>query len=421
MTKRGHETPHFDAARYPRTYVLSSMSRWILVPVGLLLFAGCLFGTVYIGFFADMPRPGKIVAAGILAAFSALGLYLAVGARFYRLVLSADGIEVFDVLRRRRLERADIAGRLRAVNQIGAGWTLVSQPGSGRKLQLSSFLKIDHDFSNWILSLPDLDEDRKTAADREVSEATDVLKARGFDAKAIPRLRQLVTWSNRVIMGLALGAYLLPDPHHVLAWLCIALPWVTIALVRQFQPFYRLGGPKNSPLPDLSLPFIIPGAVLSLLAVMSLSPVGWRPTLELSLVFSAALWGAAMLADPWLRKHRITAVLLAALSIGYGYGAGLEVNALLDRSTPISYPVAVTSKHVSHGKSTNYHLGLAPWGPYRTSEDVMVPGWRYRQTQIGDTVCIALRAGALHVAWYTVGSCGDVQGRGQPGNGRARK
>ena len=84
----------------------------------------------------------------------------------------------------------------------------------------------------------------------------------------------------------------------------------------------------------------------------------------------------------------------------------IEVNALLDRSTPIDYPVAVISKHVSRGKSTNYHFGLAPWGPYHTSEDAMVPGWRYRQTQVGDTVCVVLRTGALGVAWYTVGSCG---------------
>jgi hypothetical protein len=121
MTKRGHETPHFDAVRYPRTYVFSRLSRWILVSVGLLPFAGCLFGLVYFGFVVDMLRPGRIVTAGSLAVFGALGLYLAVGARFYRVILSADGIEVLDGLRRRILKRANIAGRQRLVNQIGAG------------------------------------------------------------------------------------------------------------------------------------------------------------------------------------------------------------------------------------------------------------------------------------------------------------
>jgi hypothetical protein len=76
----------------------------------------CLFGTVHFRFVADMPRPGRIVMLGISAVFAALGLYLAVGARFYRVILSADGIEVFDGLRRRRLERAGTAGRQRLVN-----------------------------------------------------------------------------------------------------------------------------------------------------------------------------------------------------------------------------------------------------------------------------------------------------------------
>jgi hypothetical protein len=216
MTQRGHETLRLDAARYPRTYVFSSLSRWILVPAGLLVFAGCLFGTIYFGFVADMPRPGRIVAAGILAAFSALGLYLAVGARFYRVILSADGIEVFEVLRRRLLKRADIAGRQRLVNQIGAGWTLVSNAGLGGKLQLSSFLKTDKDFSDWILSLPDLDEDKKKAVDHEVREATDALKARGFDTTAIRRLRQLATGIGVASYALGIGIFFLPNPHHVL-------------------------------------------------------------------------------------------------------------------------------------------------------------------------------------------------------------
>jgi hypothetical protein len=73
--------------------------------------------------------------------------------------------------------------------------------GFGRKLQLSMFLKTDKDFSDWVLSLPDLDEDKKAAADHEVREASDALKARGLDPKAVRRLRQAASWSNRVIIG----------------------------------------------------------------------------------------------------------------------------------------------------------------------------------------------------------------------------
>jgi hypothetical protein len=157
MTRRNHEAPNFDPERYPRTYVFSRLSRWFLVSVGLLLCAGCLAGAFYFGWIADVPANGRIVVVGLLAVFAALGLYLAAAAQFYRVILSAEGIEVFEVLRRLHLERANIVGRQRAVNQIGAGWTLVPKPGFGRKLQLSTFLKTDKDFSARLLSLPDLD------------------------------------------------------------------------------------------------------------------------------------------------------------------------------------------------------------------------------------------------------------------------
>jgi hypothetical protein len=246
------------------------------------------------------------------------------------------------------------------------------------------------------------------------------LVARGYGPKAKHELTQLATWFNRAAIGVVIGAYLVPDPYRVLTWVCIALPWVAVGLVARFQPFYRFGGPKNGPLPDLSPGLIGPGCVLVLLALTSIATVEWRGPLILSICFCLVLMAAGLRADPWLRSHRGSAALVAVLVGGYGYGAGLEVNALLDRSTPLNYPVVVSSKRVSRGKSTSYHLGLAPWGPYHTSEEVMVPGWRYRQTQIGDTVCVALRTGALGVAWYTLGSCGDLQGRDQPTKGQAK-
>jgi len=409
MTSRPHESPHFDAGRYPQTYAFARSTQWFLVCAGLLVFAGCLSGALFFGFIADMPAPGGSVVHSLLAAFAVLGLYLAAGARSYRVILGADGIDVVEVLRRRHLERANIVGRRRLVNPMGAAWILVPKPEFGRKLQLSTFLEVDRDFSDWMLSLPDLDGDKKAIAGREIREATDALKARGFDTAAIERLRRLATWFRFVPYAVGIGVYLLPNSYQALTWTSVALPWVAVALVARFQPFYRFGGPKKSPLPDLSLPLMIPGFLLTLQVLNSMSPVGWRPTFALSMVFGFALAAATMRVDPWLRKHRGSAALLTLFCLVYGYGAGLEVNALLDRSPPMTYPVVVQSKRASHGKGTSYHLGLQAWGPFHTGQDVMVPAWRYRQTRIGDTVCVALRAGALGVAWYTVTSCSNVR------------
>jgi hypothetical protein len=86
----------------------------------------------------------------------------------------------------------------------------------------------------------------------------------------------------------------------------------------------------------------------------------------------------------------------------------LQVNALLDQSTPQAFRVVVTAKHVNRGKSTTYHLKLAPWGPNVGGQDLMVPYSQYAGIKPGDTVCMLLRPGALRVAWSELGRCDDA-------------
>jgi len=202
--------------------------------------------------------------------------------------------------------------------------------------------------------------------------------------------------------------------------MAIALPWIAVILVARFKPFYRFGGPNDSPLPDLSLPLFIPGLVLTLAAMVSISTVDWYAPLALSLLGALILTGVATLVDPWLRKHRATAILLILFCCGYGYGAGLEINALLDHSIPTSYPVTVLSKWVSHGKSTTHYVGIPAWGPRLTGEDVMISGSFFGNVRVGDTVCILLRPGALKVPWYVLTSCDQEHGGSSLGFSQGR-
>jgi hypothetical protein len=124
-----------------------------------------------------------------------------------------------------------------------------------------------------------------------------------------------------------------------------------------------------------------------------------------SLLGWLAVFGAALRVDPWIRRHLGGAALLAVLCGAYGYGAGLEANALLDGTTPRLYPVTVRAMHVNRGRGATYYLGVSGWGPHPSGEDVAVSMRRYAATSIGDVVCVKLRPGALGVGWYVLGSC----------------
>jgi hypothetical protein len=405
MTAHAQEV--FNPAAFPRTYAMTVAGKWMVSILGAFLVALSLIGAIpFLLAELDRTSAGSGVLLALCVGLGLLGLYLLAAAFFYRVILQADSIEVFEIYRRRRLARGEIEGRSHFANALGpSGWVLVPKPGFGGKIKLSMYLKTDKNFLAWIRLLPDLDLAKKRAAEQEKTEAIAALKERGFSQLTIQRLRRAASGLNWVVYGLGLVSFFMRDPDHVLTWALVVLPWLGILLVAHFTPYYRFGGPRGSSQPDLSLVLILPGAFLMLHALRGVSPVGWEKPLMLTVLGSVILVGVAFWCDPWLKKHLGIAALVLTLCCGYGYGAGLEVNALLDRSAPQTYSVIITGKHVSHGKSTSYHLQLAPWGPEASGQDLMVSYSQYVATKTGDTVCMLLRAGALGVAWSELGGC----------------
>lgn len=408
MTSNRQDIEQFEPASYPRTYRLARGMQRLLPPIGLLILGLGVAGSIRFGVLADDTLRARVVGGALWVLFASLGLYLVLIARRYKVILGANGIELRELLRHRQLERSNILGRRYFVGGAGSGrWILVPKIGFGRKLELSMFLQTDKEFSAWVLSLPDLDRDRKDAEKRENADAAGALSERGYGERAQGRLRQAATWLCCGAYGLGVAILLVPDPYHVLTWTAVTMPWFAVAAVAKFGPFYRFGGPRKSPLPDLSPALFISGLFLALKVLRSMSAVDWHSALALTLLGAFGIVGAASYADPWLRKHFGAAALLVLGCCGYGYGAGLEVNALLDRSVPKTYSVAVLFKRTSHGRSTSYYLGVPAWGPRQLGGEVMVSERRYRNTRVGDTVCMLLRPGAFSVGWYVLASCGD--------------
>jgi hypothetical protein len=251
-----------------------------------------------------------------------------------------------------------------------------------------------------------LDNKKKQTSSEERTQAIASLRERGISESTIRWLPRLSVAINVAVYALGIAGFFVSDPGHLQVWVLIALPWAAILAVKYFSPFFRFGGPINSSVPDLSLALIIPGLFLSLRVLQAINPVGWEGPLSLTVIGSVLLVGAAIWGDPWLQQHRVTSVLVALLCCGYGYGAGMQVNALLDKSMPQPFQVKVLGKSVGTGRSANYYLVLAPWGPRVAGQKLSVPRSLYEETKLGDSVCMVLRSGALGVAWSEPGSCG---------------
>ena len=79
----------------------------------------------------------------------------------------------------------------------------------------------------------------------------------------------------------------------------------------------------------------------------------------------------------------------------YSLGDVGEANALFDHSQLSVFRSQVMSKYVTSGKTTRYHLRLAPWGPHDEPSDVTVPYTLYDRLQPGNQACVRLHQGAL--------------------------
>lgn len=94
---------------YPRTYRMGSGWRIFLVVLGAIVAAGGGAAAWYFGAGHEVRGPrDQVVLVAIGLAFLALGLYLVLDAIASRVVLTADALELRDLLPPRRIRHAPL-------------------------------------------------------------------------------------------------------------------------------------------------------------------------------------------------------------------------------------------------------------------------------------------------------------------------
>ena len=112
-----------------------------------------------------------------------------------------------------------------------------------------------------------------------------------------------------------------------------------------------------------------------------------------------------------LAARRVPGSLLAGLiffglyGAVYGYGAMILADTRLDHADGQAFQSEVVRRYIGGGRSTTYHLVLAPWGPVASQDNATVTRALYDRTQEGQTVCVALHPGLLRMPWRTIADC----------------
>ncbi|HTW74616.1 MAG TPA: hypothetical protein VMD56_06805 [Steroidobacteraceae bacterium] len=188
-----------------------------------------------------------------------------------------------------------------------------------------------------------------------------------------------------------------------------ALPWVAMMLVARYRPAWDFGFHLADPTPVWPV-LTVPGAILTWRALDAIHALHGLPLLPVALLGGVILTASAMWVDPSFRDLRFILVLGVA-NCAYGYGVGLDLDTVADSSPAQVYRVKVLDKYERRSEgvrgvsSVRHYLRLDRWGPVDHIGDVSVSVDDYELARRGAVVCLALRSGALRVAWYRISPC----------------
>jgi hypothetical protein len=392
-----------SGAVYPRTYRVSGGWRVFFYVVAGVSLAGGL-ASLYWAAAGAHAAVARILLAAFGIGFIALGAYTVLWFSKAAIVLYPDTIELHDISRVRTLHRHELSGWRGYDNTTPA--QLVLETHDLRKIKVARVFKTDATFDIWFAHLRNLDVHDAREFQRKVQNDP------ALGGTLPERMRQLrtATWAARtvnIVAGAgALAGWFYPRPYGFIVGLLILLPWIGLGVAARFRGLVRVDAKKNDPHPTVGIAFLIPGFVLMLRVVTDIHVMNWRPVLWMAVVIALVMTFAAVRVDPLLAKNRWMALLLLGLTMPYGYGAGIEADALLDRAAPTVYRTTLLDKHISRGsKHTDYELTVGPWGPYQTNQRIDVAPRIYYSLKRGDDVCVQVRPGALRIAWYVVGRC----------------
>jgi hypothetical protein len=393
--------PAANSFQYPRTYRLTGGWMTLMVAFGAAATAG---GIAELWFASKPTTSSSLMAFLVCSVFVIFGIYAILSALRSRLVLFADRVENHGVFSTRELRRDQILGR-RFLETRRRTLVLVPRDGD-RKLKVEPTLRTDEAFREWMESLSDLDARDLKASQEEIAGGPEGSATREDRLQSLAGGKKLAQKLNIAAWVIAGWAWLYPRPYNLAITLLILMPWLAVILMARSEGLFHIDQRRNDAHPSLGPMFIMPGLILAVRALNDMHALEWKPALGLSIVIGSVLWiFTAVKVDTDLRSRRVSLVILPFIMLAYGYGAGMEINALLDRSAPSVYSVHVMHKHISSGRHRTYDLLLEPWGPEAQSENISVSSSLYRSVTVGDRVCVALKPGALNIAWFAVHAC----------------
>ncbi|HTB98651.1 MAG TPA: hypothetical protein VK716_16685 [Terracidiphilus sp.] len=368
-----------------------------------------ILGAFLLGASFLMGASGAFSAGHTAALIPALffvggGLWSIASALRSRLAIDGTRIEVQTAFRDRTAELGEIAGYRTVQTRNGSYTELQLKNGAGT-VSIPNDFDVDGDYQRWMAQIPNLDEKDREELLEEIQKREDLGATPEERLGALATAKTIGIFATVVAVVLAIASNFGPTFFQVLAGALLALaPVFVFVMIKRSPLLYAVLKRKKDPRAELM--FVLMAAsfayLFSLTGVHLVSLQSAAP-----LILALACFYCAPALAGGLDKTQLFGKAIALVFLGgmYGFSLTVAVDARLDQAQATPYRTTVASKYVSHGRSTSYIFYLAPWGPFDGTNRVGVSSKTYYATEVGDTVCVDLHPGALHLAWFDVVNC----------------
>jgi len=214
----------------------------------------------------------------------------------------------------------------------------------------------------------------------------------------LKKSRQLTMYYGFGGLGLFFFTVYAHISNPILAIITLLYPFAGVVIMGTSKGIIRLFAKKNSAYPAIFMGLFLSSMAALLQSVMNSEILSydnlWLPVIVFAVICFAVLYYLSVKkANATVGSQIIFIILTSAI---LAFGGSLSMNCTLDQSSPQIYAATVLDAHVSHGKSTTYHIVIGQWGQHQKEENITVPSSFYYQVQVGGQVNVNLKKGLLN-------------------------
>ena len=382
-----------------REYAMKTWMKMLYAILGLPLILGSYFAATTTAF-----GPSRLASVIPALFFLGGGIYVFAAALRSQLVIDGSRVEVQTAFRERSADLGEIEG-YRTIQTRNSSYTQLRLKNGAGTIAVPNIFDVDEDYRRWLAQIPNLDERDRDALLSEIKQSENLGGTPDERMAALATAKTIGIFATVVAIVFAIASNAAPGFLQVLAGALLALsPLWVLVMIRQSPLLYAIFKRKADPRADLA--FVLMATSFGyLFAISGVHLVSIKPLAPLMLAFVVLYCAPVLFVTGGISQLMGRSIALVFFAGLYGYSLSVALNAHLDKEQVSAYRATVTRKYESHGRSTSYVLYLAPWGPFDGTNRVGVSSRVYRNTAIGDSVCLNLHPGALHAAWFEVVDC----------------